>query len=60
LRYTFVHSIEGVATAVIEDDDSAIAYALRAVQGGAIEIWRAERLVATIDETAPGEDQIAA
>ena len=60
MLYTFIHNIEGTASGVFADDDAAIAYALRVAQGGAVEVWRGGKLVATVDERASVEEQLAA
>jgi hypothetical protein len=58
--YELLHNTEGAASIQFSDDDAAIAYALRAAQGGAVEVWRGLKLIATIDERAPCEEQLAA
>ena len=60
LFYEFKHSIEGSTLRVCPDDDAAIAYALRTARGGALEVWRGTKLVATVDERAPLERELAA
>lgn len=60
MLYDIVHDIEGTSYGVFADDDAAIAYALGAAQGGAVEVWRGGKLVATVDERSPSEERLAA
>ena len=58
--YEFRHYPEGVTCRVFPNDDAAIAHGPRAAQGGAIEIWRGKKLVATVDERPSLEQELAA
>ncbi len=48
--YTFRRETDEILSREFLDDDAAIAYALKAARGGAIEVWRKARLLATVDE----------
>jgi hypothetical protein len=58
--YRLLHSNEGAASLQFSNDGAAIAYALRTAQGGAVEVWRGLKLIATIDERALCDEQLAA
>jgi hypothetical protein len=48
--YTFRRENDDIVSREFVDDDAAIAHAVRAAQGGLIEVWRSCRLLASVDE----------
>jgi hypothetical protein len=48
--YTFRRENDDIVSREFDDDDAAIAHAVRAAQGGLIEVWRSCRLLASVDE----------